>query len=71
MADLECVVRDMAMQPIREIPTDKLIEIKDMSEIRPVSAADFELSLRNIAPSVSKQTILEFERWRKEKGQVV
>ncbi len=57
MADLECVIRDMAMMPIREIPTEKLLEITDMSDIRPVESRDFQASLKNIAPSVSKQTI--------------
>lgn len=57
MADLECVVRDMAMMPVREIPTEKLLEIKDMSDIRAVETRDFLQSLKNVAPSVSKHTI--------------
>ena len=68
MADLTVVIKDMAMMPIREIPQEKILEIKGMEDIREITKDDFQAALRNVSPSVSKHTILQFELWRKEKG---
>ena len=38
-------------------------------EIRPINFDDFEASLMNIRPSVSKQGLQEFEDWAKEFGE--
>jgi len=70
MADLVSLVKEVAMTPVREIPTEKLMEIKDMDEIRGIEMRDIESAMKVVVPSVSKHTILEFENWRKEKGQV-
>lgn len=67
-ADLVSLIKEVAMMPIREIPTEKLLEMKDMSEIRPVNLEDFKNALRIVSPSVSHHTIAEFDKWRKEKG---
>ncbi len=40
-ADLITLIREVAMMPVREIPTEKLLEIKDMNDIRPASFDDF------------------------------
>ena len=40
-----------------------------MDEIRPIRFQDFENSLVNIRPSVSKQGLKEFEDWAKEFGE--
>ena len=69
MADLVSLIKEVAMMPVREIPTEKLMEIKDMSEIRGIVYKDFEEAFKIVAPSVSKHSILEMELWRKEKGQ--
>ena len=68
MADLVALIKEIAMMPVREIPTEKLLEIKDMNEIRGIEFKDFEASFKIVAPSVSKHTIVEFDEWRKEKG---
>jgi SpoVK/Ycf46/Vps4 family AAA+-type ATPase len=68
MADLTVVIKDMAMMPIREITQEKILEIKGMEDIREIQIDDFHAALRNVAPSVSKQTIAQFDKWRKEKG---
>jgi|LauGreDrversion4_2_1035121.scaffolds.fasta_scaffold484388_2 SpoVK/Ycf46/Vps4 family AAA+-type ATPase len=68
MADLVVLVKEMAMMPVREIPTDQLLQIKDMNEIRPIELKDFQSAMRSVVPSVSKHTIVELENWRKEKG---
>ena len=70
MADLVSLVKEVAMMPVREIPTEKLMEIKDMNEIRGIEMKDIESAMKVVVPSVSKHTILEFENWRREKGQV-
>lgn len=40
-----------------------------MDEIRPINFHDFESSLMNIRPSVSKQGLKEFEDWAREFGE--
>lgn len=40
-----------------------------MDDIRPIGFVDFEASLINIRPSVSKQGLQEFEDWAKEFGE--
>lgn len=40
-----------------------------MDQIRPISFVDFEDSLVNIRPSVSKQGLKQFEDWAKEFGE--
>ncbi len=67
-ADLVFLVKEAAMQPVREIPTEKLLLIKDMTEIRGVQVKDFEAAMKAVTPSVSKATIAEFEKWQKEKS---
>lgn len=40
-----------------------------MDEIRPMQFDDFQASLANIRPSVSKQGLKEYEDWAKEFGE--
>lgn len=40
-----------------------------MDEIRPIGFEDFEASLVNIRPSVSKAGLREFEDWAREFGE--
>jgi len=69
-ADLQMVIKEAAMIPVRELPTEELMKIKDMTSIRPIGLDDFKLSLKSNSPSVSQQTIDDFDTWRKERGQV-
>jgi SpoVK/Ycf46/Vps4 family AAA+-type ATPase len=46
MADMVALIKEMAMMPVREIPTEQLLEIKDMNDIRAVDLSDFNLSLK-------------------------
>ena len=59
------------MFPIRELNPDDLLKIKDSSSIRKLAVKDFEDATKSFAPSVSKATIQEFDKWRKDKGQAV
>jgi SpoVK/Ycf46/Vps4 family AAA+-type ATPase len=40
-----------------------------MDEIRPIQLLDFEASLTNIRPSVSKTGLKEYEDWAQEFGE--
>lgn len=55
------------MGPLRSLG-EALLTMK-MDEIRPMQFEDFEASLVNIRPSVSKQGLQEFEDWAKEFGE--
>jgi SpoVK/Ycf46/Vps4 family AAA+-type ATPase len=67
-ADLQFIVKEAAMAPIREMPTEALMTMKDTTEIRPISLSDFEKVLKENQPSVSQHTIDEFDEWRKRHG---
>ena len=41
-ADLNFIVKEAAMAPIREIPTEQLMAMKDTMEMRPLTVKDFE-----------------------------
>ena len=55
------------MGPLRSLGEALLFMSPD--EIRPIQFQDFEASLVNIRPSVSKQGLQEFEDWAKEYGE--
>ena len=68
-ADLNQVVKEAAMIPLREIPQEELMKLENPAEgIRPINLEDFRASLRQNAPSVSQATIDEFDAWRRSKG---
>ena len=62
-ADLNAVVKEAAMVPLRELTSEQLMNIKDTKEIRAISLADFEQALKAFQPSVSKATLQEFAQW--------
>ena len=55
------------MGPLRSLG-EALLSMS-MDDIRPIGFKDFEASLINIRPSVSKQGLQEFEDWAKEFGE--
>lgn len=55
------------MGPLRSLG-ERLLHM-DKDEIRPISMRDFEASMVNIRPSVSKQGLKQFEDWAKEFGE--
>ncbi|PQE07956.1 putative SAP1-member of the AAA- family protein [Rutstroemia sp. NJR-2017a WRK4] len=66
-SDITALAKDAAMGPLRSLG-EKLLEMS-MDDIRPIQMEDFEASLVNIRPSVSKQGLQEFEDWAKEFGE--
>lgn len=55
------------MGPLRALG-ERLLDMSP-DEIRPISFEDFEASLMNIRPSVSKAGLREFEEWAAEFGE--
>jgi len=55
------------MGPLRSLGEALLYMSTD--EIRPIQVEDFEASLVNIRPSVSKEGLQEYENWAKEFGE--
>ena len=45
-ADLNFVVKEAAMIPMRELSTEELMKLKDVTEIRPIGLQDFRTSLQ-------------------------
>ncbi|KAK5144999.1 hypothetical protein LTR04_001418 [Oleoguttula sp. CCFEE 6159] len=66
-SDITALAKDAAMGPLRSLG-EKLLHMT-MEEIRPILFEDFQASLVNIRPSVSKQGLKEFEDWAKEFGE--
>jgi fidgetin-like protein 1 len=66
-SDITALAKDAAMGPLRSLG-EALLHMP-MDQIRPISFVDFEDSLINIRPSVSKQGLKEFEDWTKEFGE--
>ena len=55
------------MGPVRSL--GEAILHTPIEDIRPIQFEDFEASLINIRPSVSKQGLQEFEDWAKQYGE--
>ena len=66
-SDITALAKDAAMGPLRSL--GEALLYMSMDEIRPINFDDFEASLINIRPSVSKQGLQEFEDWAREFGE--
>lgn len=66
-SDITALAKDAAMGPVRSL--GEAILHTPIEEIRPIQFEDFEASLINIRPSVSKQGLQEFEDWAKQYGE--
>ncbi|KAL8841328.1 MAG: hypothetical protein Q9170_000958 [Blastenia crenularia] len=63
----DALAKDAAMGPLRSL--GEALLYMSMDEIRPIQFEDFEASLINIRPSVSKEGLQEFDDWAKEYGE--
>lgn len=59
------------MEPVREIPPNQIMKIKGEQSIRPIILQDFIKALRNMQPSVSKQSLMEYAMWHKAASAIV
>ncbi|KAK4611576.1 hypothetical protein CLAFUW4_12981 [Fulvia fulva] len=66
-SDITALAKDAAMGPLRSLG-ERLLHMSP-DDIRPIQMKDFEASLVNIRPSVSKQGLKEFEDWAREFGE--
>lgn len=66
-SDITALAKDAAMGPLRSLG-ELLLHMKP-EEIRPIRMEDFEASLGNIRPSVSKEGLREFEEWSEKFGE--
>jgi len=66
-SDITALAKDAAMGPLRSLG-EALLHMS-MDQIRPIQFNDFEASLVNIRPSVSKEGLKEFEDWAKAFGE--
>ncbi|QIX00776.1 hypothetical protein AMS68_006293 [Peltaster fructicola] len=66
-SDITALAKDAAMGPLRSLG-EKLLHMSP-DDIRPIGMQDFQASLKNIRPSVSKQGLKEFEDWAREFGE--
>lgn len=66
-SDITALAKDAAMGPLRSLG-EALLHMS-MEDIRPIQFKDFEASLVNIRPSVSKQGLKEFEDWARDFGE--
>jgi SpoVK/Ycf46/Vps4 family AAA+-type ATPase len=66
-SDITALAKDAAMGPLRSL--GEALLYMPMEQIRPIQFRDFEASLVNIRPSVSKQGLKEFEDWAEEFGE--
>lgn len=55
------------MGPLRSL--GEALLYMSMDQIRPIQLIDFEASLINIRPSVSKEGLQRFEEWAKDFGE--
>ncbi|KAL8674901.1 MAG: hypothetical protein Q9168_000704 [Polycauliona sp. 1 TL-2023] len=66
-SDITALAKDAAMGPLRSLGEALLYMSTD--EIRPIGFPDFEASLVNIRPSVSREGLQEFDDWAKDFGE--
>ena len=66
-SDITALAKDAAMGPLRNL--GEALLYTPMDQIRPIGYEDFEASLVNIRPSVSKKGLEQFEEWAKEFGE--
>lgn len=66
-SDITALAKDAAMGPLRSLG-EALLRMT-MDEIRAIQLLDFEASLTNIRPSVSKTGLKEYEDWAQEFGE--
>jgi SpoVK/Ycf46/Vps4 family AAA+-type ATPase len=66
-SDITALAKDAAMGPLRSLG-EKLLHMSP-DDIRPIGMQDFEASLQNIRPSVSREGLKQFEDWAREFGE--
>ena len=69
-ADLSAVVKDAAMQPLRDVNPNNILSM-DKDSLRKVNKEDFIKSIKVMPPSVSRATIQSYHNWHQQTAQNV
>lgn len=65
-SDITELAKDAAFGPIRELGAK--VRTIDASKIRPLQVQDFLAAMKNIRPSVSLESLRQFEQWNQQYG---
>lgn len=68
-SDLTNLAKDAALGPIRDLNADQLIKV-DLNNVRNISYRDFLESLKRIRRSVSPASLVQYETWNRDFGDV-
>ncbi|KAJ1529317.1 hypothetical protein ONE63_006108 [Megalurothrips usitatus] len=66
-SDLTALAKDAALGPIRELNPDQVRNL-DPKKVRSISYGDFQESLRRIRHSVSPGSLLTYQKWNEDHG---
>ena len=64
-SDLKELCREAAYEPLRELNTNSLQKVE---ELRPIIFDDFKKAIRKVRGTLTKDILLELERWNEEFG---
>ncbi|XP_068619070.1 spastin [Battus philenor] len=68
-SDLTALCRDAALGPIRELDPEE-VKCLDLSLVRSITFQDFMDSLKRIRPSVSPNSLVAYEKWSVQYGEL-
>ncbi|CAG4931119.1 unnamed protein product [Parnassius apollo] len=68
-SDLTALCRDAALGPIRELDPEE-VKCLDLSLVRSITFQDFMDSLKRIRPSVSPHSLVAYEKWSVQYGEL-
>lgn len=66
-SDIKNLCIDAAMQPMRDIPVEELMQRRGQS-LRPIQLRDFEKSMKCVKATVSKETLDSYIKWNEAFG---
>ncbi|XP_055848900.1 spastin isoform X2 [Episyrphus balteatus] len=68
-SDLTALAKDAALEPIRELNVEQ-VKLLDISAVRSITENDFCNSLKRIRRSVAPQSLVLYEKWSQEYGDI-
>lgn len=66
-SDLAALVREAAMAPVRGLPAEAMATATPDS-VRPITLDDFRQAIRKVRPSLSPESLEQFEQWNRKFG---
>lgn len=68
-SDLTSLAKDAALAPIRELKPEQVVSC-DPAEVRGINLSDFKESLKKIRRSVPQSTLINYEKWNADYGDI-